>query len=75
MVVFGRDAELIAEAVGNVVPVFHAVSLERAIDKAAAIAESGDAVLFSPACASFDMFSNYEERGRAFMALVRERVA
>lgn len=75
VVVFGRDAELIAEAVGNVVPVFHAVSLERAIDKAAAIAESGDAVLFSPACASFDMFSNYEERGRAFMALVRERVA
>ncbi|MCB1735379.1 MAG: UDP-N-acetylmuramoyl-L-alanine--D-glutamate ligase [Gammaproteobacteria bacterium] len=75
LIVFGRDADLIAKAVGDVVPVAHAASLEEAINKAAALAESGDAVLFSPACASFDMFSNYEERGRVFMALVRERAA
>ncbi len=44
-------------------------SLEEAVKQAFALAESGDVVLFSPACASFDMFSNYEERGKAFKAI------
>lgn len=45
-------------------------SLEEAVNSAAAKAEPGDVVLLSPACSSFDMFSNYEDRGRRFKAFV-----
>ncbi|HUW35227.1 MAG TPA: UDP-N-acetylmuramoyl-L-alanine--D-glutamate ligase, partial [Planctomycetota bacterium] len=44
-------------------------SLDDAVGKAAANARPGDVVLLSPACASYDMFSNYEERGRKFKEL------
>ena len=44
-------------------------SLEEAVKKAFSLAEPGDIVLFSPACASFDMFKNYEERGKAFKTI------
>jgi UDP-N-acetylmuramoylalanine--D-glutamate ligase len=47
-------------------------SLEEAIRLALELARPGDAVLFSPACASFDMFRNFEERGQAFKSLVRQ---
>ncbi len=47
-------------------------SLEDAVNSAAAHAERGDVVLLSPACASFDMFKNYEDRGRQFKALVND---
>ena len=46
--------------------------LEDAVEKARKLAHKGDAVLLSPACASWDMFKNYEERGRMFKALVNE---
>ena len=46
-------------------------SLEEAVSKAASLAESGDVVLLSPACASYDMFANYEERGNRFKELCR----
>ena len=46
--------------------------MEEAVRAAFKIAEPGDVVLLSPACASFDMFSNYEERGNAFKEAVRE---
>ncbi|MBE3575184.1 MAG: UDP-N-acetylmuramoyl-L-alanine--D-glutamate ligase [Firmicutes bacterium] len=49
-------------------------SLAAAVDAAQAMAEPGDVVLLSPACASYDMFSNFEERGQLFRQLVRERV-
>jgi UDP-N-acetylmuramoylalanine--D-glutamate ligase len=45
--------------------------LEAAVDQARTLAEQGDLVLFSPACASFDMFTNYEERGRIFKQICR----
>lgn len=44
--------------------------MSEAVDQAMVAASSGDAVLLSPACASFDMFENYEERGRAFQASI-----
>ncbi|MCX7882523.1 MAG: UDP-N-acetylmuramoyl-L-alanine--D-glutamate ligase [Brevinematales bacterium] len=45
-------------------------SLEEAVNQALQIAKSGDVVLFSPGCASFDMFKNYEERGKSFKTLI-----
>ena len=51
--------------------VVHAETLENALRKAHAVAESGDVVLLAPACASFDQFKNYEQRGQAFKEIVR----
>jgi UDP-N-acetylmuramoylalanine--D-glutamate ligase len=53
------------------VEVVHAESLESALRRANAVAEAGDVVLLAPACASFDQFKNYEERGRVFKEIVR----
>ncbi len=47
-------------------------TLEEAVQRAAALAQPGDAVLMSPACASFDMFKNYLHRAEVFVAAVRE---
>ena len=47
-------------------------SLRQAVEQAAAQAESGDIVLLSPACASLDMFANYQDRGNQFVAAVKE---
>ncbi len=49
-----------------------ATDLQHAVNLARAIAHSGEVVLFSPACTSFDMFKNYEERGRAYKSIVQE---
>ena len=68
---FGEDAPQIASALENSVQVEQFDSLEDAVSKAAASAESGDIVLFSPACASFDMFSGFEQRGRCFQSAVQ----
>ena len=70
LVLIGRDAQLIAEAVKGAVQLEFASSLQSAVDIAYAQAEVGDAVLLSPACASFDMFKNYEDRGQQFCAAV-----
>jgi UDP-N-acetylmuramoylalanine--D-glutamate ligase len=52
----------------------YAYGLEEAVLKAMALSESGDTVLLSPACASYGMFSNFEERGRAFKDVVKKLV-
>jgi UDP-N-acetylmuramoylalanine--D-glutamate ligase len=71
VILFGRDAPLIESVLDGVVPVHHATSLQEAVRLASRTAQPGDAVLLSPACASFDMFSGYEQRGRVFMDAVR----
>jgi UDP-N-acetylmuramoylalanine--D-glutamate ligase len=69
-VLIGRDAPLIEQALQGVVPVVHARSMEEAVACADEMAVAGDCVLLSPACASFDMFENYAQRGRVFAAAV-----
>ncbi|MCT8953225.1 UDP-N-acetylmuramoyl-L-alanine--D-glutamate ligase [Pseudomonas lundensis] len=70
VVLIGRDADLIADALGDAVPQVRTASLDEAIAQCRALAQPGDAVLLSPACASFDMFKNYEERGQLFARAV-----
>ncbi|MCY1518304.1 UDP-N-acetylmuramoylalanine--D-glutamate ligase [compost metagenome] len=70
VVLLGRDAELIAQALGDAVPLVRVKTLDEAVQHCAELAESGDAVLLSPACASLDMFKNFEERGRLFAQAV-----
>ncbi len=62
----GEAKERLAKELGGFAPFAFFETLERAIDHAANSANKGDIVLLSPACSSFDMFKNYEERGRAF---------
>ncbi|WP_448679406.1 UDP-N-acetylmuramoyl-L-alanine--D-glutamate ligase [Pseudomonas nicosulfuronedens] len=72
VVLLGRDAELVGAALGNAVPKVRVNTLDEAVEHAADLALPGDAVLLSPACASLDMFKNYEERGRLFAKAVEE---
>ena len=67
VLLIGRDAPLIE----RVVPGERCKTLEEAVARAAEIARPGDAVLLSPACASFDMFRDYKHRGEVFAAAVR----
>lgn len=69
---FGRDAPLIAAALDGVVPVERVASLRQAVRAARSLAQAGDAVLLAPACASFDQFHGYEDRGEQFAAAVQE---
>ena len=72
VVLIGRDAAQIKSALAGVaVEMFNATSLEEAVIKAKALAKSGDAVLLSPACASFDMFRNYVHRAEVFVQSVK----
>jgi UDP-N-acetylmuramoylalanine--D-glutamate ligase len=67
----GRDAPIIGAALADCgVPLIHAASMDQAVELAAAQARPGDAVLLSPACASFDMFDNYGHRAAVFRAAV-----
>ncbi len=70
-VLVGDAADEMADAFGAVTTVHHAgYSMEEAVRRARSLAHDGDVVLLSPACASFDMFENYEHRGEVFKALV-----
>jgi len=70
LVLLGKDAELIADALNGLCVTVFAEDMEDAVNKAASLALEGDAVLLSPACASFDMFTGFEHRGDVFMQMV-----
>jgi UDP-N-acetylmuramoylalanine--D-glutamate ligase len=72
-VLIGRDAPMIEAALqGCGVPLQRAADMDDAVRIAARLAQRGDAVLLSPACASFDMFRNYAHRAEVFVAAVRD---
>lgn len=70
VVVLGEAADDLAKVIQNRVPVTHADSMQDAVNKAARLARASDSVLLSPACASFDMFKNFEHRGEVFTGMV-----
>jgi UDP-N-acetylmuramoylalanine--D-glutamate ligase len=71
VVAFGEAAPEVARSFGDLVPVVTVRSMRDAVRAAAERAQPGDAVLLSPACASFDAYANYGERGDDFAAEVR----
>jgi UDP-N-acetylmuramoylalanine--D-glutamate ligase len=66
----GSASRRIEEDLSGLVPIFPCANLETAVETGLKIGEKGDTLLLSPACASFDQFKDYEERGRRFKALV-----
>ena len=72
VIVYGKDKKIFHQALGEVVNILSADSLEDAVLMASKQSKKNDVVLFSPACASFDMFSNYQERGIAFQELAKK---
>ena len=70
MIAIGQAREIMKSTFGDVVTVDTFTSLEEAVKAARGIAKSGECVLLSPMCASFDMFKDYEHRGRCFKEIV-----
>lgn len=72
IVCLGIDNEKLIKTFGNIVPsMVETESMRDAVHVAYRLSERGDTVLLSPACASFDLFENYEDRGRQFKEAVR----
>ncbi len=70
-ILIGRDKEKIGNILNKYFDVDYAASLEEAVKKSITYAEKDDVVLFSPACASFDMFKNYIDRGEKFKKIIK----
>lgn len=71
LVLIGKSAKEMAVAFDGLAPVHHAGSMDEAVSKASGLATAGETVLLSPACASFDMFKNFEDRGEKFAEAVK----
>ena len=73
IICLGVDNTKLIEVFGNIIaPLVETFSMEEAIKVAYKIASRGDTVLLSPACASFDLFKNYEDRGNQFKAAIKK---
>ena len=73
VVLFGRDAPLLEDVLRGAAPIHRSADLDEAVECAGRLVSAGGQVLFSPACASFDMFDDYRARGEAFTRLARRR--
>ncbi len=71
IVALGKDNSKIIQTFSRFVPVYDTHSMEEAVQQAYLLADTGDVVLLSPACASFDLFENYIDRGNKFKQAVR----
>ena len=74
IVLIGAASEKIAAQLAGTRPMVRATSMQDAVEKSFAAATAGDTVLLAPACASFDMFDNYEHRGRIYKECVKSVV-
>ncbi|MBE0509696.1 MAG: UDP-N-acetylmuramoyl-L-alanine--D-glutamate ligase [Chromatiales bacterium] len=75
VILIGEDAPLLARVLDGCCTLQHATTLAEAVSMAGQCAQAGDSVLLSPACASFDMFRDYQQRGEQFCALLGEEAA
>jgi len=73
LILIGQDAPKLKQALSNATDIKMCATMQDAVETAQQSAQSGDIVLLSPACASFDMFDNFEHRGAVFMHLVTGR--
>ena len=70
LILIGAATEKIATALSGICPVERASTMGDAVEKGFALAKSGDTVLLAPACSSYDMFDNFEQRGQVFKSEV-----
>ncbi len=71
LILLGEAKEKIAQAIGGTTKTHEVNDLKEAVERSMAKASAGDIVLLSPGCASFDMFADFEDRGRKFKEAVR----
>lgn len=74
VVLIGESARELADLIHGRIPISFAASMDEAVQRCDAVAQPGDSVLLSPACASFDMFKNFEHRGQVFSEVVEKLV-
>ena len=72
LILLGEDADELESSLQGLVPTYRAIDMRDAVEQANIHAQSGDAVLLSPACASFDMYDSFAHRGEVFAQCVRE---
>lgn len=75
VVLMGKDADLLESKINGCVPSYRAKTIKQAVQIAADMAEKGESVLLSPACASLDQYKNYQERGEQFTVAVMDLAA